>query len=355
MLTFTLSARFRSVLFLLALCPLSTGFSAATTPAKSDGSRKCLYLSSYHQGYEWSDSIQASIEKTLEGHCELIQIDMDTKRRKSPEDVFAAVNHAIKVIEDWQPDVVITSDDNAAKHVLAPHYRDADLPFVFCGINWTLEEYGLPYSNATGIVEVAPVRTMLETAISISKGDLDKDGNNNEGSRTLRALYIGASTLSEKKNFNRIELETEELNLNITAKFTPHFQHWEKALSSSNNYDFIILGSNAGIEAWDDQRAGKAAISLTKGISVTNHKWMMPYTTLGFTKIASEQGNWAANAAITILNGSIPADIPVASNKKWDLWVNQEILNQTQIDIGRNLSRKAKRINNRTGTASLDY
>lgn len=318
-----------------------------------------MYISSYHQGYEWSDSIQTSIEETLAGHCELRQIDMDTKRNKNPEQIFAAVNHAIKVIDDWQPDVVITSDDNAAKHLVAPHYRDSSLPFVFCGINWTLEEYGLPYSNATGIVEVAPVRTMLETAISIRRDHIKKNSTaSSSQNSTLRALYIGANTLSEKKNFNRFALEAEDLNLNITSTFTPHFQHWEEALGNSSSYDFVILGSNAGIEAWDNQRATEAAISPDTGLSVTNHKWMMPFSALGFIKIASEQGNWAANAALTILNGTSPADIPVASNKMWDLWANQDILDKKHIDIGRKLSRKAKRINtkkNRPRTAFFDY
>jgi len=63
---------------------------------------------------------------------------MDTKRRKTEQDKMAAALEAKALIESWQPDIVITADDNAAKFLVQPFYRDKDLPFVFCGINWTV-------------------------------------------------------------------------------------------------------------------------------------------------------------------------------------------------------------------------
>ena len=337
------SVRFRSVLFLFALCSLNVASSnqldVTETTAPSD-TQKCLYISSYHRGHEWSDGIEASIRETLHGHCELRQVDMDTKRKQSPEEIFAAVNRAVKVIEDWQPDVVITSDDNAAKHIITPLYRDADLPFIFSGVNWTVEEYGFPYVNVTGIVEVSPYKTMLTETAAVAN-----HGVNN----ALQALYIGANTLSEKKNFVRLQAEAEELNIQIEASLASHFQHWKKALATADKYDFIVIGSNAGIEDWEDQRAIQATLSLTTKISVTAHKWMMPYATLGFTTLPGEQGTWAANAAIKVLQGTKPADIPLASNKKWDIWINEKLLYLTDVQLNRHLMRKAKRTKSETG------
>jgi len=335
--TFAKSVRFRSVLFLLALCPLnfaSSNQQQATEPTTNSEAKKCLYISSYHRGHEWSDGIETGIRETLHGHCELRQIDMDTKRKQSPEEIFASVNRAVKAIEDWQPDVVITSDDNAAKYVIAPHYRDDDVPFVFSGVNWTVEEYGFPYTNVTGIVEVSPYKNMLEETRAVT----------NFGNTSRRALYIGANTLSEKKNFARIETVAQELNIQIEASFASHFQHWKKALNTSDQYDFIVLGSNAGIEGWEEQRAIDVALSSSKKITVTAHKWMMPYSILGFTTLAEEQGIWSANAAIQVLQGTSPADIPLASNKKWDLWVNEQLLELLETKPDSSLTRKAKRI-----------
>ena len=81
---------------------------------------------------------------------------MDTKRNKSDEYKIAVGREARDLILSWQPDVVITADDNAAKYLIQPYFKDSATPFVFCGVNWTAEEYGFPYSNVTGIVEVVP-------------------------------------------------------------------------------------------------------------------------------------------------------------------------------------------------------
>ncbi len=60
--------------------------SALMTPSTaSSGASKCLYVSSYHKGYAWSDGVEQGLRRVLTGHCEIRQIDMDTKRNKSDE------------------------------------------------------------------------------------------------------------------------------------------------------------------------------------------------------------------------------------------------------------------------------
>ncbi len=329
--------RARTALFLLALVvPLSALLSSQVKAAASE-EKKCLYVASYHQGDEWSDEIEASIRSTLHGHCELQMVDMDTNPNKSPEFIFESTNRIIKTIEDWQPDVVITLDDPAAKHLIAPHYRDDEIPFVFCGVNWTVEEYGFPYNNVTGMVEVAPVKIMLQEAFELS-------------GQGRMALFIGSNSVAERKNFSRIQTIAEELNIQIDASYASTFTQWQRALQESARYDFAIIGSNADIKDWDNTEAASTALELTTKLTVTNNKWMMPYSTFGFTKLAEEQGNWAASVAIKILNGTSPAEIPIASNKKWDLWVNEAVLEKLQLRLTPGLIRKAKRLQ----TASID-
>ncbi|MES9974447.1 MAG: hypothetical protein ABW094_09315, partial [Candidatus Thiodiazotropha sp.] len=118
---------------------------------------KCLFISSYHTGYAWSDGVESGLRETLGGKCELKQFDMDTKRHKDEVSKKEAARKARELIERWRPDVVITADDNAAKYVIKPFFKDHQVPFVFCGINWNVDEYGFPYSNTTGMVEVAPI------------------------------------------------------------------------------------------------------------------------------------------------------------------------------------------------------
>ena len=154
----------------------------------SSGSGKCLYVSSYHRGYAWSDGVEQGLRNVLTGHCEIHQIDMDTERNKRVEFKQSAAAADKREIETWQPDVVIVSDDNAAKYVLQQYCRDAAMPFVFSGVNWTVKEYGFPYSNVTGIIEVAPLEAMLTHAIKYSGG-------------AKKAIYLGADTLTEQKTW----------------------------------------------------------------------------------------------------------------------------------------------------------
>ncbi|MDY6951560.1 MAG: hypothetical protein SWE60_08615, partial [Thermodesulfobacteriota bacterium] len=114
-----------SVLFVFSVCG----------PAMAKN--KILYVDSYHQGYPWSDGITEGIQEVLQGKdVELKIIRMDTKRHTSEGFKREAASKAKALIEDFKPDVVIASDDNASKYLIMPYYRDASLPFVFCGVNW---------------------------------------------------------------------------------------------------------------------------------------------------------------------------------------------------------------------------
>lgn len=291
---------------------------------------RCLYVSSYHVGYAWSDGVESGLRGALEGQCELRQYDMDTKRKRSAEDVSRAVEDVIQIIATWHPDVVITSDDNAAKYLIVPHYSKSSLPFVFSGINWTVEEYGFPYPNTTGIVEVAPIEPMLSEAIKMSGG---KTG-----------VYIGAETLTEEKNFERIHRGAVKLGGTMEKVLVANAEAWQKAYFTANQEaDFIVIGSNSGIEGWHKAAMAEFVKESTRVISVTNHGWMMHVSALGYTKIPEEHGQWAGEAAVELLNGANPTDIPIVTNRKWDLWVNQALVDSTNTQLSSRLTRKAKR------------
>lgn len=290
---------------------------------------KCLFISSYHQGYAWSDGVERGLRNTLEGKCQIRQFDMDTKRKKSNQDKKAAARQAKALIESWQPDVVITADDNAAKYLIQPYYKGKDLPFVFCGINWTVKEYGFPYPNVTGMIEVAPVKAMLTEAKALTP-------------RAMRVLYIGADTATEKKNADRIRKAAEQQGLDFSQRLAASLQSWVAAYQAGQSFDFIIMGSNAGISDWDTTAAFEAIRPFTKRLTVTSHKWMMPVTMLGMTKVPEEQGEWAGQVALQILDGAAPNTIPVIANRKWDLYLNPDLLEMAGLKLPDQLQSKGK-------------
>ena len=293
--------------------------------------QKCLYISSYHQGYAWSDGVEKGLKGALGNSCTFKQFNMDTKRLKQPEQIKKSADMAIEIIEKWKPDVVITSDDNAAKHLIVPHFKNNSLPFVFSGVNWTVEEYGFPFDNVTGIVEVAPIKPMLEEAKKLTNA--------------IKAVYIGADTITEEKNYQRNFKEAKKMGLTLDKILITDFDEWKTEFKRvQEGYAFLVNGSSSGIKNWDDKKASEYARSHAKRLSFTNMKWMMPVTTIGYTKIPAEHGEWAGLTALEILKGTKPIDIPIITNRKWDLWVNEELENRAVDKVNESMKKKYKKV-----------
>jgi len=238
---------------------------------------------------------------------------------------------AKQLIDSWKPDIVITADDNAARFVIQAHYKDSTIPFVFCGVNWTADEYGFPYSNVTGMVEVAPVYPLLEKV-----KDLIPEA------RT--AIYIGAMTTTEKKNLARFEKALSKQDIQLDAALASTMDEWLISYTRAQQYDFIIMGSQSGIEDWDKEHVVNTIKPQSLKLSVTNHDWMMPYTMLGFTKVPEEQGEWAAQAALSILGGVKVSQIAIVPNRKWDIWTNPVLLSTSIITLPEGLVLKSKQV-----------
>jgi hypothetical protein len=150
-----------AILIVALFFVLSTMACASGSKAK----KKILYIDSYHAAYPWSAGITAGIQKIMSPRhdVELKIFRMDTKRNQSEEFKKAAALKAKALIESWQPDVVIASDDNASKYLIVPYYKDGTLPFVFCGVNWDAGVYGFPCRNVTGMVEVQLIDQIITT------------------------------------------------------------------------------------------------------------------------------------------------------------------------------------------------
>jgi len=310
----------------LRSCSLTIVFLITATTVDA---AKCVYISSYHKGYAWSDGVERGLLKTLDGKCEITSFEMDSKRKKDEASIQQAALEAKLLIDAKQPDVVIASDDNASKYLIAPYYKDADIPFVFCGVNWTVEQYGFPFSNVTGMIEVAAIEPMLDKAAAIT-------------GKIKHAYYIGAETLTEEKNLKRFVAAGKRKNIKISSRLVRTQSEWVKAYKQAQQADLIIMGSNAGIKYWDKYEAQDAISPVSRTLSATNHGWMMPYTMFGMTKVPEEQGEWAGKVAIEIMNGTKPSDIPIIPNRNFDIIVNNTLLDIAQIKLPEFIKLKAQ-------------
>jgi ABC-type uncharacterized transport system substrate-binding protein len=304
-------------------------FPATAALAKDYSGKKILFIDSYHEGYAWSDGITSGIEAILEGTgAELKIFRMDTKRNADDSFKQEAAHKAKAVIEAFQPNVVIASDDNASKFLIAPYYKDADLPFVFCGVNWDAAVYGFPYKNTTGMVEVTPVPQLINQLKPYAKG--------------TRLGMIAPDILTAKKeeeNYRKV------FGYDPVVYYAKNFEDWKKGfVEIQDKVDILIIDSDGGLynDRADEMRSFVEAN--TKIPTGSAYDFMAPVALLNYAKVAEEQGAWSATAALKILDGTPPSDIAIAKNKEGLLILNIRIASKLGVDLPYELIESADRV-----------
>jgi ABC-type uncharacterized transport system substrate-binding protein len=297
--------------------------------AKSYNGKKILFVDSYHEGYAWSDGITEGIKKTLDGTgVELKIIRMDTKRNTSVDFKKEAAGKVKAAIESFKPDVVIVADDNASKYLVMPYFKDADIPFVFCGVNWDAAVYGYPYKNATGMVEVTPIPQILEQLRPYAKGD--------------RMGMIGpdiATAHKEADNYRKI------FGYEVTDYYAKDFEDWKKGFKElQGKVDMLIIDSDGGLYK-DHADEMKAFVEANTQIPTGSaYDFMAPYALLTYGKVAQEQGAWSAQTALEILDGKSPADIPLVKNKEGSLIINIRIAKTVGAEVPFEILQSADKV-----------
>jgi ABC-type uncharacterized transport system substrate-binding protein len=289
-----------------------------TAFAKSYEGKKILYIDSYHEGYAWSDGITAGIKKVLKKTGVNLKIfRMDTKR--NPDETFkkAAASKAREEINHFKPDVVIASDDNASKYLIMPYYKNAELPFVFCGVNWDASVYNYPYENATGMVEVALIPQLIEQLKLWAKGD--------------KIGYLGPETLTTHKE---AEAYRKTFGLEFAEYYAKDYKDWKKGfLEIQKKVDMLLIASDGGLYK-DFQHEFQTFVESNTTIPTgTCYDFMMPVSLVGVLKVAKEQGEWSARTALKIIDGTSPSDIPIVQNKKAKMAINKKIGTAMGIDM----------------------
>lgn len=298
----------RIVILLLSVLFCVTIISCSKAPSK------ILYINSYHEGYGSSDDVMEGIQEILKDkNVELEIFFMDTKRHNDDLHIAKMMQQVLRKIIQLNPDVIIASDDNAVKYIVEPYLKEGSIPVVFCGVNWSCEQYGLPTDYVTGMLEVLPIEPTIETLKEYFP-DMKK------------LTVLSENTTSEKSNKALLDPIYRSLNLEPEYLLVDHFAQWKEAFVQANqSSDIVFLPTNGAVKNWDEAEAIEFIQNNIKVPVFTCDDFMMKYSVFGLTKIAQEQGEWAAQTALEILKGKDPKEIAVTKNSQTKVYITKDL------------------------------
>lgn len=281
-------------------------FASATTAAAADS---VLVVHSYHQGYGWTDGIQAGIEEAMQGSGATIEVFyMDAKRRSETAERVAAGTAALARVAALKPKVVITSDDAAQSFFAKELAGKADAPaVVFNGVNAEAAKYGYPAANVTGILERPHVTQCLEFVQKIIPG-----------AKTVAFIADVSDVTEAVVPYFKAQAQPVPIVAYDTAKTV---DEWKALVARHQDKDAIIVSTYQSLKEADGKPAdSKAVMAWTVANSKKPLVGVFDFAVregavFGIAESAKEHGQESGRMAVEILRGKKPADLPITTAK----------------------------------------
>jgi len=276
--------------------------------------KRVFYVNSYHAGYRSSDEAQAALTQRLkQAGVELRVFHLDAKRHGEAATLAMRAQAAAAELDAFHPNLVIVSDDDAVKQFVVPHVLSRKVPVVFCGVNWSAEQYHLPRAQVTGMLEVVPIEAVLREV-------------REHWPSARRLVTLSEDSTSERSNRLLLEPRYRAWGWQSVGVAVKDFDSWKAEFErAQREADVVYLPTNGAIQGWDAAVAREWVRAKARKPVVTCDDFMMPYAAYGLTKVAAEQGEWAAEAALRILSGESPVSIPQVENTRRRCFYNRSL------------------------------
>lgn len=306
------------------------------TPAGAQESRganrplRILHVMSFNSPYRWTDGqfdgFKAGLGSDLKVEYKVFQLD--TKRQSSKEEQEANGRKARQLVDDWKPDLVFTSDDDAVR-LVTKYYVNKPTPFVFCGVNLSAEDHGIQgASNITGVLEREHILETIHLMQAL------KPGVKRIQVFSDNAVYW-PQVIGRIRSIARSHPDFEVVGVDQPIAYTD-FQHL--ALENPNKADaYLILGNfNFKDAKGADVPYPQVQRWLTENSKVPDMSFwddrMLHGTLTGVTVSAFEQGQAAGKLArIILVKHQKPGTLPITATTKGVPVINLERARQLGI------------------------
>lgn len=284
------------------------------------GSYKVLVVMSYSDQNPWCKEIRQGIEAAFDKNDEIRFFYMDTKR--NPAGGEEKARQAYELYRDFQPDGVITADDNAQSMFVVPYLKNkVSTPVVFCGVNAKPESYGYPASNVTGVVERLHIRESLTFAQQLLP-DIKRIGYMQKDSPSGRLIVEQSKEEMASYPVQSFEVRLSA-NLAEARKIAEEFGETTDAIFFDN---LEGLPDDQGTSHGDRELLPLMAQISGKPI-ISNNLYHVEYGSLcAVIKSGQEQGGVVAKMLLRAFEGTSVADIPIQENLKGQPIINISVL-----------------------------
>ncbi|HLA45620.1 MAG TPA: ABC transporter substrate binding protein [Aggregatilineales bacterium] len=317
--------------------PEPTVAPTAEPQAASDPVR-ILRLDSYHTEFPWTAEItrgalEGLSENGFVADGENVIFDeyfMDTKRNTSEEYFEQISADTIAYIEETQPDVVIASDDNAARLVVQP-MRNSGIPFVILGLNGTPEQYEFDATASVTAVLERPHTDEMIVWIGQVIGENARISILAEDSPTSERMF------SDNVVQNAIDESPLEF---VEITYTNDYEDWQEFVNNApQTSDVLFLGAYATLrndadEAIEPVEALRWAVANSEIPVMGFWEEAVHDGTLGGAIISGNvQGHEAGVRAAMILNGTPASEIPHSAPPRGKLIINRAAMEKWNVEV----------------------
>lgn len=295
-----------------------------TTAAAAD---TVLVVHSYHQGYGWTDGIQAGIAEAMQGSGAQVEVlYMDAKRQTEAAQRTAAGQAALAKVAELKPKVVITSDDAAQTFFAKELAGKPGAPaVVFNGVNAEAAKYGYPAANVTGILERPHVTQCLEFIGKIVPGAKQVAFISDPGEVTDAMIPF---------------FKTQAQPVPIVAyDVATTVAEWQALVAKHQDKDAILVHNYQSLKDADGKPADPKAV-MAWTVANTKRPLVAVFDfavrdgcVFGITESAKEHGQESGRIAREILAGKQAGDIPIMTAKNGLVMFNLTSAKALKLDI----------------------
>lgn len=323
--------------FAVLLIPIAGTLSYAEEIKK----KKVFVVHSYHESQRGHvvEMTGGIMEALKECQPDVRFFHMDTKRKNSLEWKITSGKQASQIMASYNPDVVISMDDNAQEFFVKKHVGKKNMPcFVFGGVNAEPSKYGFPAPNVTGVIERPNIKESIDFLLKI-KPDVKK--------------IVLLSDKSPTTDFFHEYSKKSSYPVEIIAREQPEtVKEWKRVVQKYKNvadafgvYVIRTIRDTSTNKMADEKELINYLTEETKKPTVGFFDSAARAGALcGISVSMMEQGYASGKIACEIIKGKNPGDIAVKPTTRGRILLNLDTAEVLGIEIGYTMIKNAHEV-----------